>query len=88
MTFEKFTTYLNGNKITVDINTDTHFISDAWMEGNEDWMPNGRERKSIVASYLRRKQMAEKYTTPDQIVQHIKTDTINSIIGNPKWKQE
>lgn len=60
MSFEKFTTYLNGVKITVDINTETYFISDAWMEGNEDWMPNGQERKAIVASYLRRNAMAEK----------------------------
>lgn len=51
--FEQFTcTLSDGRTVTVDINTETYFISDAFEPGNPDWMPNGKERQEIVEMYL------------------------------------
>ena len=51
--FEKFTcTLSDGRTVTVDINAETYFISDAFSEDDPDWMPNGMERKEIVEMYL------------------------------------
>lgn len=51
--FEQFTcTLSDGRNVTVDINTETYFISDAQDPDNQDWMPNGKERQEIVEMYL------------------------------------
>ena len=49
--FVKFTCVIKGELVSVDINTETHFISDAWMPSNPDWQPNGEQRKEVIRQF-------------------------------------
>lgn len=60
MEFVKFTTTLNGHEVTVDIAKETGFISDWWHPTDEDWTPNGLERKQITEQFFRHEQTQDQ----------------------------
>lgn len=65
MQFTKFTTTLNGHKVTVDIAKETGFISDWWHPTDDDWIPNGRERKYITEKFFKHEQKQNERAEPN-----------------------
>lgn len=63
--FEQFTCTLSDwRTVTVDINRETYFISDAFDEYDPYWMPNGKERNEIVKLFLKNGNLTEARQTP------------------------